>query len=518
MKSIRVRNLRSFSNDDSQPFINLKPITVFVGKNSCGKSSLLRTLPLLRQSIESRTSGPFLWYGNYVDYGSFSEAKNKNSHENTITFDYIFDIKLNQRPLHTVENKKIPIALELSVSENKRATIANKIKLTINKSNFEISFNKGSPALTVDGHEVLTDFTFYFGRHGVLPSISIDHFIESEEFSNKWFNEEEELDSLDNLKSEYEINNAISRNNVREIINIVKPKTDMIGDDFSLELFIVSNLDLTHKYLINSTLEKLFQPNEPFTKVEIDKIYHHLLIIFLPRLVDRVNYYLSQYAKSIKYIAPLRATAERFYRFQDLRVEELDHTGSNLAMLLRNMTSSEMIRFQRWCSSNFGFVVSVPETQSLHYEIVINIDGQENNISDMGFGFSQILPIITMLWFETRPRLAQTRTRRLEGIPLTFVIEQPELHLHPQLQATLAKVLASVAHKANSNLGIQIIFETHSKTMIDAIGDYIENNECSDLASIYIFEKEDNMTVVRESGFDEEGDLVNWPLGFFSGR
>ncbi|HHC7385970.1 AAA family ATPase [Vibrio parahaemolyticus] len=518
MKSIRARNLRSFSNDDSQPYIDLKPITVFVGKNSCGKSSLLRTLPMLRQSIESRTSGPFLWYGNYVDYGSFSEAKNKNSNEHTITFDYNFDIKLYPTTNDFRKDTRVPIELELSVSEIKKSTIAKKIKLRINETDFEIFFDRIKPKLIVDNEEIKTDFSYYFGRHGVLPTVTIDSFEALEEFNGSWFNEENSQDDLDQLVHDYSLNNAISRKNVREISKIIQTKTDFIGDELSLESFIVTNLDLTTKPAIERTIEKFFHLNVPLSKEDIDKIYSNLLIVFLPKLIDLINAHLSNYARSIRYIAPLRATAQRFYRFQDLRVEELDHTGSNLAMLLRNMSIFEMKRFQRWCEEHFGFTVSVPESQSLHYEIVININGQVNNISDMGFGFSQILPIITMLWFETQSRRAPSRIRRVDGIPLTFVIEQPELHLHPKFQATLAKVFASIAHKAGSTFGTQIIFETHSKTMIDAIGDYIEENECSELASIYIFEKEENITVVRKSGFDSDGDLVNWPLGFFSGR
>ncbi|PHN84394.1 hypothetical protein CSB62_18305 [Vibrio splendidus] len=518
MKSIRARNLRSFSNDDSQPYIDLKPITVFVGKNSCGKSSLLRTLPMLRQSIESRTSGPFLWYGNYVDYGSFTEAKNKNSNEHTITLDYNFDIRLSPTTSVFQKDNRIPIELELSVSESKRATIANKIKLRINKTDFEIFFDRNKPKLIVDNKKIETDFSYYFGRDGVLPSIAIDNFEILDEFNDSWFNDGDSQDDLDQLISDYELNNAISRKNVRDISRIVKTKIDFIGDELSLESFIVTNLDLIPKSDVESAIEKIFHLNAPLSKEDIDQIYKNLLIVFLPKLIDRINVYLSNYAKSIRYIAPLRATAQRFYRFQDLRVEELDHTGSNLAMLLRNMTVYEMKRFQRWCEENFGFTVSVPESQSLHYEIVIDINGQVNNISDMGFGFSQILPIITMLWFETQSRRAPTRIRRVEGIPLTFVIEQPELHLHPQFQATLAKVFASIAHRAGSKFGTQIIFETHSKTMIDAIGDYIEENECAELANIYIFEKEEDITIVKKSGFDSDGDLVNWPLGFFSGR
>lgn len=518
MKSIRARNLRSFSNDNSQPFIDLKPITVFVGKNSCGKSSLLRTLPMLRQSIESRTSGPFLWYGTYVDYGSFSEAKNKNSKQSTITFDYKFDIAIPSPFGSFNKNPPTPVELELSVSEKKRATIAHSLKLKVSDVVFEVSFLNEKPSLVVNGQKINTNFVHLSARNGVLPTITIDNFNPSDDFALDCFSQEVDQDEIDQLLFEYDMQGAISRQNILNIINIIKPRSTFIGDDISFESHVINNLGFMSRSSMKAAVEKQFQLLEPLTRNEQQTIYFNSLIAFFPKIIDRVNSHLAAYAKNIRYIAPLRATAERFYRFQDLRVEELDHTGSNLAMLLRNMAYSEMKRFQRWCLDNFGFTVSVPESQSLHYEIVININEQETNISDMGFGFSQILPIITMLWLDTQSRLSPARRRRTHSIPLTFVIEQPELHLHPEFQATLAKVFASIAHKATSQLNIQIIFETHSKTMIDAIGDYIEKHDCPEIANIYIFDKEDNSTNVHISGFDEDGDLVNWPLGFFSGR
>lgn len=75
LQSIRLRNLRSFADTDNSPYIDLKPITVLIGKNSSGKSTFLRSLPLLRQSVEAHTTGPILWYSSYVDFGAFSEAK-----------------------------------------------------------------------------------------------------------------------------------------------------------------------------------------------------------------------------------------------------------------------------------------------------------------------------------------------------------------------------------------------------------------------------------------------------------
>jgi len=72
MRSFGVRNLRSFGEES--PAIPIKPINILVGKNSCGKSTFLRTFPLLRQSIQVDTKTPILWFGSLVDFGDFDTA------------------------------------------------------------------------------------------------------------------------------------------------------------------------------------------------------------------------------------------------------------------------------------------------------------------------------------------------------------------------------------------------------------------------------------------------------------
>ncbi|WP_165351783.1 AAA family ATPase, partial [Priestia megaterium] len=71
LTSIGVKNLKSIKNKTS---IDLKPITVLLGRNSSGKSSMIRLFPLLRQSFQEDTTGPILWYGKYADYGDYHEA------------------------------------------------------------------------------------------------------------------------------------------------------------------------------------------------------------------------------------------------------------------------------------------------------------------------------------------------------------------------------------------------------------------------------------------------------------
>jgi hypothetical protein len=68
---LRVRNLRSLRDTG---WIEIRPITILVGKNSSGKSTLARVFPLLKQSAERRKQAPLLWFGRLVDFGSFSEA------------------------------------------------------------------------------------------------------------------------------------------------------------------------------------------------------------------------------------------------------------------------------------------------------------------------------------------------------------------------------------------------------------------------------------------------------------
>src|SRR5262249_27072920 len=71
MRSIRLTNFRSIPDTGR---IELRPITLVVGANTSGKSSFLRFFPLLRQTVETQTPSPLLWYGTYVDFGDFSQA------------------------------------------------------------------------------------------------------------------------------------------------------------------------------------------------------------------------------------------------------------------------------------------------------------------------------------------------------------------------------------------------------------------------------------------------------------
>jgi len=95
MESIRIKNVKSLM-DTNEVF--LSPITLLVGKNSSGKSTFLRTFPLIKQSIRKRTDGPLLWAGDvddYVDFGSFLETVTDNElDDHPIEFQFNFKLSL----------------------------------------------------------------------------------------------------------------------------------------------------------------------------------------------------------------------------------------------------------------------------------------------------------------------------------------------------------------------------------------------------------------------------------------
>ena len=74
INTIGIKNFRSLKEIKigNNEFLEIKPITILLGKNSSGKSSFLRIFPLLKQSVTSRTRGALALFGNEVDFGDFA--------------------------------------------------------------------------------------------------------------------------------------------------------------------------------------------------------------------------------------------------------------------------------------------------------------------------------------------------------------------------------------------------------------------------------------------------------------
>ena len=124
--------------------------------------------------------------------------------------------------------------------------------------------------------------------------------------------------------------------------------------------------------------------------------------------------------------------------------------------------------------------------------------GPRRNLMDVGFGISQVLPVLAALF-------------RADGPPM-FLLQQPELHLHPSAQAALGSLFCRTAES-----GRQLIIETHSEYIIDRVRVDIRDRQTAlapDDVSILFFERSDLDVRIHSLRFDEQGNVLGAPDGY----
>ena len=126
------------------------------------------------------------------------------------------------------------------------------------------------------------------------------------------------------------------------------------------------------------------------------------------------------------------------------------------------------------------------------------LKGPQRNLIDVGYGVSQMLPVITELLRHNAPPM--------------FLLQQPEVHLHPSAQAALGSLFCQVADP-----GQQLIIETHSDHLLDRVRMDVRDGTTSlkpDDVSILFFERGDLDVHIHSLRIDEEGNILNAPDGY----
>ncbi|WP_088830583.1 DUF3696 domain-containing protein [Paenibacillus tyrfis] len=133
-----------------------------------------------------------------------------------------------------------------------------------------------------------------------------------------------------------------------------------------------------------------------------------------------------------------------------------------------------------------------------HYKILVeDAGGRKFTLNQVGFGISQILPILTLI-LSSRP-----------GDML--LIENPEVHLHPKLQGILGDLcIFAIKHDR------RLVIETHSEHIINRIRLNIKlTPKLLDLVNIYFFDKKEDVSTYEEIVITKDGKLEYWPENFF---
>lgn len=126
---------------------------------------------------------------------------------------------------------------------------------------------------------------------------------------------------------------------------------------------------------------------------------------------------------------------------------------------------------------------------------------REDRFNDVGYGVSQLLPIIV-------------QGETVEESIIT--IEQPELHIHPGLQAEFAQFLVESARRRDNTY----LIESHSEHMVLRLQKLIRMKQVEhEDVGIYWVENTESGSTIRELPIDVDGEfLETWPNGFFPER
>ena len=158
----------------------------------------------------------------------------------------------------------------------------------------------------------------------------------------------------------------------------------------------------------------------------------------------------------LTWLAPIRTKPQRTYDgFKTDFTAEGDHTPYVIKKRLGSRKKAEkLVELVRSFGESSGlFTKVVPHSfgrgPSAPFEVQIELHGARLNISNVGYGVSQVLPVVIEMF--TRPR------------GHWFAIQQPEVHLHPRAQASLGELIHFMVKERQHHY----IVETHSEYLID---------------------------------------------------
>ena len=463
---LRIQNFKSWRDTGQMRFA---PLTGFFGPNSSGKSSILQFLLMLKQTAEAHDQSQVLNLGleqsAYVDLGTFSEILSSESSESNISFEiewlpdpYTFLALVGHQFSPLEFQAEVPLAIDqpkparfAPLHLDAQIGLVNDILVLKRLTVAYDAFRPFQAALEWQG----------ISQHGKDYVYRFDYKLLASDGSMKAGNYTATIQSMN--------------------------------------LFVMSLWGLRQGSSGETSSNHMDQDSsEAVTGIQ------------------NVRFSFTMLVDKIDYLGPLREVPNRLYLWRGSAIDKVGLKGeqSIQALLSREFTHSSngadsyhaiewVVSWLKRLGLIHSFEISKIAEGRREYEVVVrqSPEGPLVLLTNVGFGVSQVLPVLVLC------ALAE------EGS--TIIFEQPEIHLHPAVQAGLADVFIDVVKTRH----IQIILESHSEHLLIRLQRRMaEERLMPEDVALYFTRIEDGESKLEELQIDQYGNISNWPENFFGDR
>lgn len=449
IREIRWQNFRPFRDTG---WLEIRPITILIGANNSGKSSILDPLLLLKQTLRSkRAQSALVLRGDFVNAGSFSDIAYQHDDNNLVTL----GIRFHRRP----RQSEIP---ELGESA---------------PSACEVTF-KPAPAPGV--------VTLY--RYAVLDQFDRSLVVRTNRTGQRYTLTE--LQRWAEEPADEEMRDDLSDQAARQAILESRPNHFLFNIDSIWNAALAAAAHSSKETEIGEGLR------------EAAPIRLSTFVIKYSSAIDFTHDHIQDSLEDLFFLGPLREVPKRLYQISGDAPPDVGVRGEfSPELLLRGRRKALFRQVNTWLRRfDLPGKLQVEESIDDTFKLVLSQPNMPpTNFADVGFGFSQLLPLIVQGLSAPKGSLLMT--------------EQPEIHLNPRLQARLGEFFMEVNKR-----GASVILETHSEHLILGIRRLIAERrlESADVA-VYFVEAAETGATVRRVEIQPNGhiELDDWPKGFF---
>lgn len=541
LRSMQLENFKAFGQ---RTLIPLAPITLIFGQNSSGKSSILQSLNLLKQTRESRDVEALLLprtESGFADLGSFQE----------MLFDH--DLK-----------RTLSVRLDVALEDNQRTFgVPPKFLRRATTIGLEFAFSrkKTEDEITLDGFKLCGEGSDAYiatfekcamppdmRRYASMPyrserrrskellravrctqiSSDVSYWQPAYEWSVQqkaiWIERLTEIHRTyqsdrgsPSMRGLFEEDENVAEANKKTLAALAE-YIQFLSSDYSLDDYIQRMIreQLNQVIALDGFIPTLTGRTDG--NPSLDLILADVLgrsgmrrewsldvggsSIFAGRAVEHA-------IGSLFPLGPFRKPPARWYIFTGTTPHDVGYQGHLLPdLLFRNGELRQ--NTNEWLKAlDIGYEIKLHplgDRSSDLFELRLMDTRRKSpvevGLSDVGFGISQILPLVV---------------QSLAASDQIISVEQPEVHIHPRLQADLGDLLIEAIKKPRRN---QFIIETHSEHLALRLQRRVREKKLSpaDISVVYV-SRGPNGATVQPLRLDEEGDFMDdFPGGFFPER